>query len=62
MRVNRHWYDNIFLEFYINIPLLRIETQLLRESFHMLRFVICMVRIKLWRWEWSFQLYKKPEL
>lgn len=57
----RKWWRNIYLEFYLNIPLLRIETRLFKEAFERYAYDICRVHIQLWKWSWDFKLYKRPD-
>src|SRR3990167_3348430 len=58
----RRWWQNIYLEFYFDIPFLTIQTRLLREAVERMSYDICRVRIKLWKWSWDFQLYKRPDM
>lgn len=58
----RRWWHNIFLEFYLNIPFLRIETRMFNEAMERFAYDICRVNIKLYKWSWEFKLYKKPDL
>ena len=55
----KRWFDNIHLEFYLSIPFLDIQTRLLKQAVERLTYDICRVRIKLYKWSWEFQLYKR---
>jgi hypothetical protein len=58
----RRWYHNIYFEFYLNIPLLTIQTRVMKEAIERMAYDICLVRIKLYKWSWEFKLYKTPDL
>lgn len=57
----RRWWHSIFFEFYLSIPLLSIQTRLFKETIERMTYDICRVRVKLYRWETEFQLYKRPD-
>jgi len=58
----RRWYDNLFFEFYLQIPLLTIQTRLFRESVERRIYDIGRLRINLWKWQWEIHLYKRPSV
>lgn len=60
--VKRRWYHNIYFELYLNIPLLTIQTRLFKEAYDRMVYDICRLQIKIWKWSFEFQLYKRPEL
>ena len=59
--IKRHWYHNFGIEFYLRIPFIRVQTALLREAFEYRdrEIEICRVDIDVWKWCWSFNLYKR---
>jgi hypothetical protein len=59
---NKRWYDNIYCEFYLNIPLLTVQTRLFKEAIERRTYDICRINIKFWKWRWEFQLYKREWL
>lgn len=57
--LKRPWWRNIYLEFYLYLPLLTIQTRLLRDSLHRTTYDICRVKAELWKWSWEFDLYRR---
>lgn len=55
----KRWHHNIYFEFYLQIPLLTIQTRLFKEVYERMTYDICRLRIKVWKWSWEFQLYKR---
>lgn len=66
---NKQWYHNLHFEFYLEIPFVRIQTRLLKESFELMTYDICRLRFEITRphilrmsrktYRVEFQLYKR---
>ena len=47
-----------YLDFQLQIPLLYIHTEIMRESLPRLTTEYIGIYIKLWKWQWRFRLYR----
>ena len=55
----RKWWSYIYFEFSLRIPFIDIHTRMFSESVERTVYDICKVYIKVWKWSWQFDLYKK---
>lgn len=47
-----------FLEFYLAIPFIRIQTAVMREPHDMYAYEYIGMRVEIWKWKWQFRLYR----
>lgn len=63
--IKRQWgriWRGVFLEFYIAIPFIRIQTIMFKQACERYTYDICRLRIEIIKWKFEFQLYRKPIL
>ncbi len=60
MREQNKWRKYIpHLHFYLDIPLIKIQTIMLCEAYERMVFEVCRLRIEIWKWKLEFELYYK---
>jgi hypothetical protein len=47
-----------YLEIYVRLPLLTVQTELLTERCDSAQFHYICLRVRLWKWETFFRLYR----
>lgn len=57
--MKKKWYKYIYLEFYLRIPLLTVQTRLFTDAVGRRSYDICRLKIQLWKWKYEFDLYKR---